>query len=84
MKNDGERELPEGLAVAKSPQAVAEILDIGLLRLIDQNISRIRLRRVIAHLRYEASLRDVEVTTSFHYLFPRLVCWRSAAIPCRP
>ena len=48
---------------------VAKIFDIGLLRLIDQNIAWVRLCRVVTQLRDEAGFRDVEVATPLiHFL----------------
>ncbi len=64
VQNNGEREVAERLAVAQGAQAVAEVLDVGLLRFVDQHIARIRLRRVVAHLRDKAGLRHIEVAAA--------------------
>jgi hypothetical protein len=44
------------LAVAQCTQAIAQILDVRLFRLIDQDIAGICLRCIVAHLRNEACL----------------------------
>ena len=45
MNHDGQREVPQGLSVAKLPQAVPQVVDVGLLRVIPQDIARIDLTR---------------------------------------
>src|SRR5258705_4305753 len=76
MDDDGQGELAERLAVAESPQTIAKIFDVGLLRLIDQHITRIGFDRVVAQLRNEARLRDVEVPTPLVPFFSSLVAWK--------
>ena len=73
IQNDREREIAQRLAVAQSTQAVAQILDVGLLRLIDQHIARVCLGRVVAHLRHKAGLRDIEVAAALVDFLARLV-----------
>ena len=61
------------MTVAQRAQAVAKILDVGLLRFIHQHIARVRLRGVVAHLRDKAGLRDVEVPAALVHFLARLV-----------
>ena len=73
VENDGQGEFAKRLAIAESPQAIAQILDIDLLRLIHQDISRIGFCRVVAQLRNEACLRNVEMAAAFVDFLPSLV-----------
>jgi hypothetical protein len=57
----------------KGTQAIAKVLDVGLLRFIDQHITRIRFGRVVAHLRDESGLRDIEVPAALVDFLARLV-----------
>ena len=52
------------MPVAQSAQAVAKVFDVGLLRLVHQHIARVRLRRVVAHLRDKPGLRHIEVAAA--------------------
>ena len=61
------------MPVAEGAQAVAEILDVGLLRFIDQHIAGICLGWIVAHLRDEARLRHVEVAAALVHFLARLI-----------
>ena len=73
IQNNREREIAQRLAVAQSTQTVAQILDVGLLRLVYQYIARVRLRRIVTHLRHKAGLRHIEVAAALGDFLPRLV-----------
>ena len=73
VEHNRQREVAERLTVAQSTQAVAKVLDVGLLRLVHQHIARVRLRRVVAHLRDKAGLRHVEVAAALVDFLARLV-----------
>jgi hypothetical protein len=56
MEHDREREIAKRLTVTQGAQAIAKILDVSLLGLIDQHIARVSLARVVAHPRHKPCL----------------------------
>ena len=65
MRDNREREVTKRLSLAEGTKAVSEVFDVGLLGLINQDIARVGLARVVAHLGNETGLRHIEVTTTF-------------------
>ena len=83
IENDGQREVAQRLTVAQCPQAIAEILDVRLLRLIDQHIAGIGLGRVVADLRDETGLRHIEVAAALVHFLARFVRGEEESIQSR-
>ena len=65
VDHNGEREVAQVLPFAKLTQAVAQVVDVILFRVIPQNVARINLRLVVPDLRDEAGLGDIEVAAAF-------------------
>ena len=61
IEHNRKRELAKVLPIAKSTQAVAEVFNVSLLRLVHQDVPRVGPRRVVAELGDESCLRDVEM-----------------------
>ena len=61
------------MTVAQGAQAIAKILNVGLLGLVHQHIARVRLRGVVAHLRDKPRLRHIEVAAALVHFFAGLV-----------
>jgi hypothetical protein len=60
------------LAVAERAQALPQVLDVRLLRLINQHVALVRLCRVAAHLRHETGLAHIEVAAALVHFLPGL------------
>jgi len=73
VQHNGEREVSERLPLTEYTQAIPKVLDVGLLRLIHQHVTRVGLRRVVAELRHKACLRDVEVAAALGNFLAGLV-----------
>ena len=58
-EDDRKRKVPQRLTVAERSQAIAQVLDVGLLRFVDELIALRDL--VVPHLGDEAGLRNIEV-----------------------
>jgi transcriptional regulator with XRE-family HTH domain len=70
VENDGKRELAQRLTVAESAEAVTQVLDVGLLRFVNELVSLWDL--LVPRLGDEPRLRNVEVPATGVDLFPGL------------
>ena len=67
------REIAKQLTVTESAQAIAKILNVGLLGFVHQHIAWVRLGGVVAHLGDEPRFGHIEVAASLVNLLARLV-----------
>ncbi len=69
IHHNRQREITQGLPIPESTQAVAQVVDVLLFRVIPQNIPGIHFRGIVPNLRYETGLCHVVVPAALGSFF---------------